>query len=419
MSHPTPESMTPSSEEIQIGGRYRLMSPHLNERERRLFAASEVRVLGGRSISLVSRATGLSRAAIRRGLEELDHPEETATGRVRQKGGGRKSILEVYPTLREALERLLEPYTRGDPQSPLRWTTKSTRQILAELQHLGFDINSPQTVADLLHELGYSLQATDKTLEGGDHPDRNEQFEYIYRQLGEHQQSGQPVISVDAKKRELVGNFDNNGREWHQKGEPPKTNVYDFASLAEGKATPYGVFDILHNEGWVSVGTDHNTAMFAVATIERWWEEMGALAYPAANKLLIVADGGGSNGSRNRLWKAELQAMADETGMEITVCHFPPGTSKWNHIEHRMFSFISKNWRGKPLLSYEVIVQLIGNTKTSKGLKIRADLDTADYPTGLKVSDDEFNAINITRHDFHGEWNYTISPVKTLAHQSA
>lgn len=344
------------------------------------------------------------------GVRELESPEEGMENRVRRTGGGRKSLVEKDDKIRADLESLIEPTSCGDPETPLKWTTKSLRNLLAEMRQLGHHIQSHETIRTLLEQSGYRLQGNSKELEGGNHPDRDAQFRYIYEQTLAFQAENQPVISVDAKKKELVGNFKNPGQEWRPEGKPREVNVYDFPSLSEGDAHPYGAYDIGRNEGWVSVGVDHQTATFAVSTIEHWWREMGTSAYPEAQKLLVVADGGGSNGQRNRLWKAELQGLADQTGLTIQVCHLPPGTSKWNKIEHRMFLFISMNWRGKPLTSYQFIVDLISQTTTSKGLKIKAHLDPLPYPTGRKPRPGEMESLNISPSSFHPEWNYTIAP---------
>jgi len=359
----------------------------------------------------VARATGVSRSAIRQGLSELTLPPSlpAAAGRIRKPGGGRKRATAVDKTLLGDLERLIEPATRGDPESPLRWTCKSVRRLAEELRRLGHK-TSHRMVAELLHELNYSLQANSKTLEGGDHPDRNAQFEHIHQAARRQLLSAQPVVSVDTKKKELVGIFRNCGRELRPKGQPEKVMVHDFVIPELGRANPYGVYDLAHNTGWVSVGIDHDTAAFAVESIRRWWNGMGRPLYPGAVRLLIVADGGGSNGSRVRLWKLELQKLADELGLVMDVCHLPPGTSKWNKIEHRLFSFITQNWRGKPLVSHEVIVSLIAATTNTKGLKVRCELDTNAYAPGIKVSDDELATVNIVRDPFHGEWNYAIHP---------
>lgn len=383
----------------------------LSERARRLWAATEAQALGRGGISVVMRATGMSIATIRKGIQELSAgvQSEAEARRVRRPGGGRKRLTERNPELKGRLERLLESTTRGDPQSSLRWTCKSVRRLAAELQREGYEIGH-QRVAELLSELGYSLQANAKTIEGSSQPDRDAQFEHIATRVKEFQSRGQPVISVDTKKKELVGNYKNSGREWCPKGTPEKVKVHDFADPQLGKAIPYGVYDPSANSGWVSVGVDHDTAQFAVETIRQWWSQMGRERYPAATDLLITADAGGSNGSRNRLWKLSLQKLADALGIRISVCHLPPGTSKWNKIEHRLFSFITLNWRGRPLTSHEVIVNLIANTTTRKGLKIQAALDTAQYPTGIKVTNQELAQVKIIPHDFHGDWTYTIAP---------
>jgi hypothetical protein len=389
-----------------------LLAPLFDEQTRRLWAAAEARVIGRSGVSLVARATGISRTTIHQGMKDLVVLHETKDThrkkRIRADGGGRKPISEYDPTLLGDLERLVDPVTRGDPESPLRWTCKSTRQLAAALEEQGHVVGR-QKVADLLAELGYSLQANRKTKEGSaDHPDRDQQFNYINDQATLFQNHQQPVISVDTKKKELVGEFKNAGQEWQPKGEPVQVQGHDFPDPKLGKASPYGVYDQNANVGWVSVGTDHDTSEFAVESIRRWWNNMGRVRYPEATELLITADGGGSNGYRVRLWKVALQRLANETGLRISVCHFPPGTSKWNKIEHRMFSYISMNWRGKPLISHEVIVNLIGSTTTKSGLTISAELDTNLYPKGIRVSDDELEMVNLTRASFHGEWNYTI-----------
>jgi len=396
-------------DEVALKRRFDLLSPTLDERTRRLFAAAEALAIGRGGPALVARATGVSRRAIARGCQELLRPDLGATGRVRRAGAGRKRAVAKDPTLRPDLERLVEPVTRGDPESPLRWTCKSLRVLANELQHLGHQI-SYRVVGDVLRELGYSLQANRKTLEGTSHPDRDAQFHHLYDQVKAHQAHGQPVISVDTKKKELIGEFKNGGREWRPQGDPERVRVHDFAVPELGKVNPYGVYDLTQNAGWVSVGIDHDTAAFAVGSIRRWWHSMGQPLYPAARRLLITADGGGSNGYRLRLWKLELQKLADELGLSIMVCHLPPGTSKWNQIEHRLFSFITQNWRGKPLISHEAIVSLIAATKTATGLRVRCELDTGRYPKGVRVTDDELASVNLHRDDFHGEWNYTIAP---------
>jgi hypothetical protein len=398
--------------ETNIGIRFKTLEPHLNERMRRIVAASEVIVLGNRKISAVSRETGVSRRAITLGIEELKDKERHSKNdrQIRREGGGRKKTVDTDPTLKGNLESLIEPITRGDPESPLMWTCKSVRNLSDELNKMGHK-TSRRMVNELLWEMGYSLQANKKTLEGGEHVDRNEQFEYIYQKTKEFQERKSPVISVDTKKKEIVGDFKNNGKEWNPKGNPVEVRVHDFLIPELGKVNPYGVYDITQNSGWVNVGIDNDTAEFAVESIRRWWHTMGCEVYPGSKQLLIMADGGGSNGHRVRLWKLELQKLADETGMSISVSHFPPGTSKWNKIEHRLFSFISQNWRGKPLVSYEVVVNLISSTKTKTGLTVKCELDKKLYEKGRKVSDEIMENLNIERHVFHGDWNYTISPV--------
>ncbi len=395
--------------EAAIKQRYERVALALNERTRRLVAASEAMTIGRGGISAVSRATGLSRQVISQGIKELQEEEPTSEGRIRKKGGGRKKLVEKDPQLGVELERLVEPVTRGDPESPLRWTSKSVRKLAKELSQQGHQI-SHELVSQLLYELGYSLQANRKTLEGGTHPDRNAQFEHINAQAKASLAAGEPVLSVDAKKKELVGDFKNGGREWRPEGEPEQVRVYDFPLKELGRVTPYGIYDQGQNSGWVNVGIDHDTAAFAVESIRRWWNTVGKQQYPRAKRLLITADGGGSNGSRVRLWKWELQQLADEIGLCISVCHFPPGTSKWNKIEHRLFAWISENWRGKPLVSYAVILKLIAATTTEAGLTVQCQLDTNTYPTGLKVSDEEMAALSLQPDLFHGEWNYTILP---------
>lgn len=403
--------------ESAIRERFKNLEWALDERLRRLYAASEAKVLGHGGITLVQKATGVARNSIKLGLKELltSQQEGVAEGdvsrRLRRVGGGRKATVKDDVKLLEALESLVEPVTRGDPESVLRWTCKSLRQLETELRSQGYVV-SHTSIGDLLRKLGYSLQGNRKTLEGGDHPDRNAQFEFINARAEKGIHNGQPVISVDTKKKELVGQYKNGGKELRPKGEPEQVKVYDFVDKDLGRANPYGVYDITNNLGWVSVGTDHDTASFAVATIRRWWFGMGKELYPDARELLITADGGGSNGSRVRLWKLELQNLANELGIPIRVSHFPPGTSKWNKIEHRLFSYISMNWRGKPLVSHETIVNLIAATTTKKGLKVRAELDAGHYPTGIKVTDDELKTIRIFRDDFHGEWNYSILPAE-------
>jgi hypothetical protein len=397
-----------------IREKFQAIRPVLNERARRLWAAAEARSLGRGGISAVTAATGIARDTVRLGIRELGRPmteieAEPSPSRVRHPGAGRKPLTSTDASLLGDLRALVESTTRGDPRSPLRWTCKSTRRLAEELQQRGHQVGRT-TVHELLERLGYSLQSNRKTREGESHPDRGAQFEYINRQTKLFQRLGQPVVSVDTKKKELVGDFKNGGREWRPKGHPEEVRVHDFQDPALGKAIPYGVYDLTANAGWVSVGVDHDTAEFAVATLGRWWSMMGRPLYPRAAELLVMADGGGSNGSRNRLWKVALAAMARETGLRIKVCHFPPGTSKWNKIEHRMFCHITQNWRGRPLVSHEVVVNLIGSTTTSKGLEIRAELDREAYPKGRKVTDGELARVKIQRARFHGDWNYTVLP---------
>jgi transposase len=401
------------TKEEEIKQRYERIARNLTERTRRLFAANEALWLGWGGISAVSRATGLSRQVISDGIQELQGGKRAEEGRVRRQGGGRKSNVSKDPRLSEDLERLVEPVTRGDPESPLRWTSKSVRKLAKELQRLGHQV-SHELVSELLHGLGYSLQANRKTREGGEHPDRDGQFEHLNAQAAAFLAAGEPVVSVDAKKKELVGDFKNPGREWHPQGEAEDVRVYDFPIKGLGRATPYGVYDLGRNAGWVNVGIDHDTAAFAVQSLRSFWNEVGQQQYPKAKRLLISADGGGSNGSRVRLWKWELQQLADETGLCITVCHLPPGTSKWNKIEHRLFAWISQNWRGKPLTNYAVILKLIAATTTEAGLTVQCQLDTNLYPAGRKISDEEMATLSIQPDSFHGEWNYTILPRTTL-----
>jgi hypothetical protein len=394
----------------QVRKRYTLAAEALDERGRRTLAASEALTLGWGGVTLVARATGLSRTTIGLGVKELRGAVAPAPpGRVRRVGGGRTKTAVKDPTVLADLERLAEPSARGDPESPLRWTCKGVRRLAAELVRLGHRV-SHQWVAEALPRLGYRLQGNRKSREGGDHPDRDAQFAHINETAAAYLAVGDPVISVDAKKKELVGDFKNGGREWRPKGQPEEVRVHDFKIPDLGRVTPYGVYDLAANAGWVSVGIDHDTAAFAVASIRRWWAQAGRARYPQARRLLITADGGGSNGSRTRLWKRELQHLANQTGLAITVCHFPPGTSKWNKIEHRLFSYITQNWRGQPLVSYAVILSLIAGTTTSTGLTVESYLDTAAYPTKVKVSDEEMAALRIERAPFHGEWNYTILP---------
>jgi len=399
-----------------IGLRFRSLSAFLDERMRRLVAAAESTAIGYGGVSVVARATGVSRRAITEGMKELSQPKVSqqppaAQFRIRRKGAGRKRAVDKDPGLREDLDRLVDPVTRGDPESPLRWTCKSVRVLAEELQRKGHAV-SYQTVAELLHEMEYSLQANQKKLEGSQHSDRNQQFEYINRKAQRYLKQGEPVISVDTKKKELVGDFKNPGREWHPQGGPEPVRVHDFEirQPENGKVAPYGVYDLGRNVGWVSVGVDHDTAEFAVESIRRWWRWMGRRSYFKAKRLLITADSGGSNGARVRLWKWELQQLADETGLVIAVCHFPPGTSKWNKIEHRLFSFITQNWRGKPLISHQVIIDLIAATTTKTGLTVKSKIDTNMYEPGLKVSDQQMAELQLRREKFHGDWNYKLLP---------
>ena len=385
------------------------MAPVLNEQSRRRFVALEAQALGRGGVSLMARITGLARSTIYHGLSDIRDKVTTAPGRIRKAGSGRKRKASEDPTLWVDLESLVEPVTRGDPVQPLLWTCRSLRNLVNELAQKGHEV-CPMVVGDLLRGMGYSLQANSKTREGGKHIDRDAQFQYINTQAKAFLTAGEPVISVDTKKKELVGNFKNNGREWRPKGTPEAVNVHDFIDPKLSRAIPYGVYDINNNVGWVSVGTDHDTACFAVNAIRRWWRMMGKKRHPKTKRLMITADGGGSNGHRVRLWKVELQKLADELKLPITVCHLPPGTSKWNKIEHRLFSFITINWRGKPLRSYRTIVQLIAATTTEAGLKVRAELDENKYPKGIKVSNAQLATVNLSRHSFHGDWNYTIAP---------
>ncbi len=396
--------------------KFLLLSPSMNERLVRLWSATEAQLIGRGGITVVSEATGLAHTTIRRGLKELARQSQSPESifppsRVRRAGGGRKRLVEKDPQLLEALDALVDPATRGDPESPLRWTSKSTYRLSEELRKQSHPVCA-RKVGCLLREAGYSLQANRKTREGASHPDRNAQFEYINAQAMAFQNKCQPVISIDTKKKEIVGDFRNGGREYCPKGFPDEVRVHDFQDKELGKAIPYGVYDIASNEGWVSVGIDHDTSQFAAHSILLWWREMGCHRYPRARRLMITADGGGSNGSRSRLWKVALQELATELNMTLSVCHFPPGTSKWNKIEHRLFSFITQNWRGKPLKTLQTIINLIGSTSTNNGLKVKAYLDTNSYETGIKVSDQEMSRLLITPHEFHGEWNYTIKPRK-------
>jgi transposase len=388
--------------------RYESIFPHLNERQRRIVAAVDAQELGRGGITAVADASGLSRPTIHKGIKEL-RTEPLPLERIRQPGGGRKKVEEKDPKIFEALELLIDPATRGDPMSPLKWTCKSTRQLALAMAKQGFQI-SHQTVAELLRHLNYSLQGNAKTQEGKQHPDRDAQFKYINRTVKKHLKNGWPVISVDTKKKELIGQYHRPGKEFRPQGQPERVLAHDFPDPQMGKAIPYGVYDIGENQGWVNVGCDHDTAAFAVESIRRWWRKMGAACYADAARLLICADAGGSNGYRLRLWKIELQKFAREIGIEITVCHFPPGTSKWNKIEHRLFSHITMNWRGQPLISHDVVVNLIGATTTREGLRVKAALDKKKYPKGVKVSDAQMEELNIKPHSFHGEWNYSLKP---------
>ena len=396
----------------RIRRKYRALRVEMDERGRRQWAAVEARELGWGGVTTVAHATGLSRTTITAGLRELGLPARqraAEAARVRRPGGGRRPLTETDPGLMAALEALIEPATRGDPESPLRWTCKSTRRLADELTH-GHHPVSVNTVAALLRQAGYSLQANRKTREGASHPDRNAQFEHINTSVRSFHDRGQPAISVDTKKKELVGDFKHAGREWHPRGEPEEVRVHDFMDKTLGKAIPYGVYDILNNQGWVSVGLDHDTAQFAVNSIRTWWKKMGRRRFPRARQLLITADGGGSNSHRSRLWKVSLQKLADELGLKLVVCHFPPGTSKWNKIEHRLFSFITQNWRGRPLVSHQAVVNLIAATTTKTGLVVKAALDNHTYDTGVKVTDEEVARLRLAPHPFHGEWNYTLTP---------
>ena len=399
-----------------IRSRYQALGEVMDERLVRLWAAAEAEAVGHGGVAAVTRATGILQKRILAGRQEMRSGvrSEVIGGdgrrrRIRRPGAGRKRLTEKDPTLLKDLESLVAPATRGDPQSPLRWTCKSVRRLSEELGTMGHKVGRMK-VAELLRELGYSLQGTRKAREGASHPDRNAQFEHINAQAQAFQKRGQPVISVDTKKKELVGDFSNKGREWQPAGRPTEVRVHDFLDEQLGKAIPYGVYDVGRNEGWVSVGVDHDTSEFAVGTIKQWWRRMGSRAYPGARELLITADGGGSNGYRTRLWKVALQELADTTGLEVTVCHYPPGTSKWNKIEHRMFSHITANWRGRPLESIETIVNLIGNTSTTAGLRVRAAKDARRYNTARQVTQDELRAVRLAPSHFHGDWNYTIAP---------
>ena len=392
-----------------LQAKYASLAPVLTERSRRLWAATEARALGHGGIAAVERATGISRSTIERGLRQLESDEPLSPDRTRRPGGGRKRATDKDTMLAADLEALVEPTASGDPDSPLRWTSKSLRRLAEELQAMGHTA-SHRLVADLLHSAGYSLQANRKTREGPQHPDRDAQFRYINDQVLGCQKQTQPAISVDTKKKELVGDFKNAGRQWRPKGAPEPVRVHDFVIPEQGKAIPYGIYDLRRNEGWVSIGIDHDTARFAVNAIRSWWKRMGRPAYPGATSLLITADAGGSNGSRLRLWKWELQRFANRTGLSITVCHLPPGSSKWNKIEHRLFSHIAMNWRGQPLVSLAVIVSLIGSTTTAAGLRVRSEIDKGNYAKGVVLTNEQMAKLNLERHSFHGDWNYTIHP---------
>jgi len=395
----------------QVKKRYQVISPYLTEQAKRLWAASEALAIGRGGTTLVGEATGMSRVTITKGKQAVQERVIPESARIRQRGGGRKPLTSHDPHLLEALNALIDPCTRGDPESPLRWTCKSTYKIAAALQAQGHRI-SQRSVHAILKDWGYSLQSNRKLEEGTQHPDRDAQFQYINRLVKRFQRRGQPVISVDAKKKENIGNFAKAGQEWERHGQPRRVNTYDFPDKDKGKACPYGVFDLTNNKGWMNVGISHDTAEFAVESIRRWWKRMGQPRYPQATELLITADGGGSNGYRTRLWKRELQQLANEFGLSIRICHFPPGTSKWNKIEHRMFSFVTKNWRGCPLDRLATVVNLIANTTTEAGLHIEADIDSTVYEKGIAVSDEEMESLSIKRAKFHGEWNYKIMPQK-------
>jgi transposase len=402
-----------------LAAKFEVIFPHLDERQRRLLMGAEARTLGHGGIRAVARAAGVAENTVSRGMSDVEAGEQPL-GRTRRPGGGRKRLSDVDPGLRPALLALVEPDERGDPMSPLRWTTKSTRTLAAELTAQGHRIGA-DTVADLLRQEGFSLQADTKTVEGKQHPDRDAQFRYISEHVKGYQAAGDPVVSVDTKKKELIGQFTNAGQQWRPTGEPVRTLTHDFPDDSLGKAVPYGIYDLAADAGWVNVGTDHDTAAFAVESIRRWWRHVGADAYPKARRLLVTADGGGSNGSRLRLWKAELARFADQTGLAITVVHLPPGTSKWNKVEHRLFSHITMNWRGRPLTSHEVVVATIAATTTRTGLTVKAVLDESAYPTGLRITDRQMKELldrHITRHQFHGDWNYDVRPAADDDHEA-
>ncbi|MEA2534827.1 MAG: hypothetical protein QOJ93_2638 [Actinomycetota bacterium] len=394
--------------EAALAGMFATLMPLLDERQRRLLAGAQARALGRGGIEAVVQAAGMSRTTVQKALREMDSGVEPPA-RIRRPGAGRKRLTDKDPSLLSELDAMVEPLARGDPMCPLRWTSKSTGNLADALGNMGHQV-SPDTVGRLLVGMEYSLQATAKQREGDQHPDRDAQFVYLSERVGDHLRAGEPVISVDTKKKEVVGQLANKGREYQPKGQPERVDVHDFPDPAVGRAIPYGVFDVAANEGFVVVGDDHDTAAFAVATIGRWWDMVGSVAYPDAHRLLITADAGGSNGYRLRLWKLELAHLAARSGLEITVCHFPPGTSKWNKIEHRLFSAISMNWRGRPLVSHEVIVNLIGATTTRSGLKVHAERDSGSYPLGVKITKAQIDALPLTRHEFHGDWNYTLRP---------
>ncbi len=397
---------------VQVKQRYEFMGAHLSEKDKRLWAASEAATIGHGGDTIVNQATGISRVAISKGKKEIKGNIDTVSVRVRKQGGGRKRLWDKNPNLVKELDILINPFTRGDPESPLRWTCKSTYKLSDALRLKGYEV-SQKTVYSMLQEMGCSMQANRKIMEGKQNPDRDAQFHFINKKVKEFQANEQPVISVDAKKKENIGQYKNTGMEWAKHGRPTLVNTYDFPNKEKVKACPYGIFDLTRNEGWVSVGISRDTAEFAVESIRRWWNKMGCFRYPNATRLLITADGGGSNGYRIRLWKREIQELSNELGIAVQVCHFPPGTSKWNKIEHQMFSFMSKNWRGRPLNSLGTIVNLISNTTTKKGLNIEAEVDDSEYEKGIKVSDAEMGQLNIKRESFHGEWNYKIMPHET------
>ena len=398
--------------ESTLRAKYKALAPVLSERTRRLWAAAEAEAMGHGGVAAVARATGMSRTRIARGIEELRSDDPLEPGRTRRPGGGRKRTVDTDETLLADLDALLEPVTAGAPDDrPLRWTSKSVRTLMGELQAMGHAV-SHRIVNELLHELGYTLQANRKTKEGTQHPDRDAQFNYLNEQVRRAQKKGHPVISVDTKKKELVGDFKNSGKEWRPKRDPERVKVHDFVIPTQGKAIPYGVYDLSRNEGWVSVGITHDTAHFAVNAIRSWWKHMGRSAYGGTSHLLITADAGGSNGPKLRRWKWELQRFADRTGLTLTVCHYPPGTSKWNRIEHRLFSYIAMNWRGQPLVSLAAVVNLIGTTTTATGLRVRSEIDKRSYPKGVVVTDEQMEHVKLSPHTFHGDWNYTIRPTK-------